>query len=209
MQSTLPIVGITGGIGSGKSMVAQEFGRLGAQVIDADVLAHRVLASTDVLADAQRRWGTDILDAAGSIDRRRLAKVVFAPTAEGRAELHYLEGLTHPRIRRLVEERVAELSGRTDVPAIIVDAPLLVEAGWHRFCDRIVYVEAPRAVRLDRSRKRGWSQEDFDRREARQESLEVKRGLADVVIDNSGSLESTRAQAERAWHSLIRPTPSP
>ncbi len=80
--------------------------------------------------------------------------------------------------------------------AVVVDAPLLIEAGWNEFCDKIVYIEAPRDVRLKRALARGWSPEDFDRRETRQESLEVKRELADVVIDNSGSSESTRAQVE-------------
>ncbi len=128
---------------------------------------------------------------------------MFAPTPQGAEELACLEQLTHPRIREIVERRVAELRMRPDVPAIVIDAPLLVEAGWNRFCDKIVYVEAPREVRGNRAQARGWSQEDFDRRERRQESLAVKRGLADTVIDNSGDLATTRAQAERAWRALV------
>jgi dephospho-CoA kinase len=88
---------------------------------------------------------------------------------------------------------------------VVIDAPLLVEAGWNEFCDRVVFIEAPRTVRFARALGRGWSGQDFAAREARQEPCEVKRQLADVVIDNAGSEESTRAQVERAWHVLSRP----
>jgi dephospho-CoA kinase len=225
-----PIIGLVGGIASGKSFVAGQWRQYGAAVIDADLLAHQALELADVLAAARHRWGDDILVAGdtprvgqaavgrsqagqpgagplaiGRIDRRRLAQIVFAPSAQGAAELEFLEQLTHPRIRELAERQIAELVRRPDVPAILIDAPLLIEAGWNGFCDKIVYVEAQREVRLRRALARGWSEEDFDRREARQESLEVKRGLADVVIDTSGSPESTRSQLECAWRSLIRP----
>lgn len=205
MQSPAPIIGITGGIGSGKSFVAHEFERLGATVIDADQLGHQILELPEIRAIAKNRWGGEIFDQSARIDRRRLAQIVFAPTARGAVELAFLEELTHPRIRQLAEQQVAKLRGQPDVPAVVVDAPLLIEAGWNGFCDKIVYVEAPHEVRSNRARARGWSQEDFDRRESRQEMLTVKRGLADVVIDNSGTSESTRNQTERAWQTLTRP----
>ena len=87
--------------------------------------------------------------------------------------------------------------------AAALDAPLLLEAGWDRLCDTLVFVDAPRGLRLARARKRGWSEADFARREAAQQSLEAKRGRADLVVDNSGPLDATRAQVERLWHSLI------
>ena len=98
---------------------------------------------------------------------------------------------------------MAELIARPDVPAVVIDAPLLIEAGWNGFCDKIVYVEARREVRASRALARGWSEEDFDRRESRQESLTVKRDLADVVIDNSESSDSTRATVQDARHGLV------
>jgi dephospho-CoA kinase len=209
MQPPLPIIGLVGGIASGKSYVAGQWQRLGAAVIDADQLAHEALTQSDVVAAARQRWGDGILVAgrpgAVRIDRQRLAQIVFAPTVQGAEELKFLEQLTHPRVRELAERQITGLAGRPDVPAIVIDAPLLIEAGWNGFCDKIVYVEAPRQVRLERALERGWSEAEFDRREARQESLEVKQGLADVVIDSSGSPESTRDQVQRAWHSLIGP----
>ncbi len=207
MHSPIPIIGLTGGIGSGKSFVAREFERQGATVIDADQLGHRVLELPEIRAAARNRWGAEIFDPSGQIDRQRLAQIVFAPTAQGAEELAYLEELSHRRIRQMVEQQVAELIERPDVPAIVVDAPLLVEAGWNGFCDKIVYVEAPREVRSNRAKARGWSQEDFDRREQRQESLAVKRGLADVVIDNSGLSEAT-AHPSGARVAVSRPVRS-
>ncbi len=86
----------------------------------------------------------------------------------------------------------------------MLDAPLLLEAGWDKFCDTLVFVDAPRELRLARALARGWSEEDFAAREGVQESLDWKRRRADVVVDNSGSPEQTRSQVERLWHSLIR-----
>ena len=91
----------------------------------------------------------------------------------------------------------------------MIDAPLLVEAGWNEFCDNVVFVQAPRGVRIARATAgRGWSEQEFARRESRQQSCEVKRQLADVVIDNGGSDESTRRQTIEAWKTLSRPVPA-
>jgi dephospho-CoA kinase len=166
-------------------------------------LGHEVLDLPEIQAAAAERWGRQIFGPAGKIDRRRLAQIVFQPTAAGAQELAYLEHLTHGPIRQRAEQQVAEMARRPEVRAIVIDAPLLIEAGWNEFCDKIVYVEAPREVRQARALTRGWNQEDFDRRERRQESLEVKSGLADVVIDNSGSAEQTRDQLERVWLSPL------
>jgi dephospho-CoA kinase len=200
-----PVIGMTGGVASGKSFVARQLGQCGAAVIDVDGLGHEVLRLPEIEAAARQRWGDEIFSTSGQIDRRRLADWVFAATPEGREDLRYLESLTHPRIRQFLDERVDSLFRRDDVSGVVIDAPLLVEAGWNEFCDRMVFVEAPRAVRLARAVGRGWSEQDFAAREARQESCEVKRQLADVVIDNAGSEESTRAQCERAWNELSRP----
>ncbi|MBI3836575.1 MAG: dephospho-CoA kinase, partial [Planctomycetia bacterium] len=104
---------------------------------------------------------------------------------------------------QLVREQVNELSQQKGVSAVVLDVPLMFESGWNKFCDRIVFVDAPRELRRARALARGWTREDFDRREAVQESLETKRKLADLVIDNSGSPESAQAQIEHFWHSLL------
>ena len=99
--------------------------------------------------------------------------------------------------------QAAALAGSGCTVAVL-DAPLLLEAGWDKLCDRLVFVEAPREVRLSRALGRGWSKEDFAAREEAQESLDSKRQRADVVVDNSGSPEHTQAQIERFWQSLFR-----
>jgi dephospho-CoA kinase len=208
MGSRPPVIGVIGGVASGKSFVARQLEQLGAVVIDADRLGHEVLRMPRVETAARLRWGDEIFSTEGKIDRRRLAARVFAPTTEGQEELRYLERLTHPLIREILALRVDQLLRQGDVPAVVIDAPLLVEAGWNEFCDRILFVEAPRAVRLARAAGRGWSEQEFADREARQHSCEVKRPLADVVIDNGGSDESTRVQTVAAWKMLGRPVPA-
>ena len=204
-----PVIGVTGSVAGGKSFVARQLGQCGAAVIDADVLGHEVLRLPEIEAAARQRWGDEIFSSDGQIDRRRLAGRVFAPTTEGQEDLRYLESLTHPLIRKMVEERVQQQLAQSGTAAVVIDAPLLVEAGWNEFCDRIVFVQAPRTVRLARAAAgRGWSEQEFARREARQHSCEEKRLLADVVIDNGGSDESTRRQTVEAWKMLSRPVPA-
>lgn len=194
------VIGIVGGVASGKSFVAKMFHKLGAGLLDADAAGHEVLRLEEVKAAARARWGEEVFGSGGEIDRKRMAALVFAPGGEG--ELAYLESLTHPLIAKLLEQQLYVLN-RSGVPVAILDAPVLLKAGWDRFCDRIVYVDSPRELRLARAATRGWSQAEFARREAAQESLDAKRSLADVVIDNSGSAESTEAQVASVWQSLV------
>src|SRR5262249_39719867 len=114
----------------------------------------------------------------------------------------FLEQLTHPRIGELLGRQAAALEAEGK-QVIVLDAPLLMEAGWDKFCDKTVFVEAPREVRLERARGRGWSDAEFAAREPAQQFLDVKRNRADVVLDNSGLAEATREQVKRLWHSLI------
>ncbi|HEX3725023.1 MAG TPA: dephospho-CoA kinase [Pirellulales bacterium] len=204
----VPLVGIAGGVASGKSLVTERLGRLGGAVISADQLAHEVLRYENVKRLARDRWGEGIFDGQGEIDRRALAKIVFAPPPDGPRELKFWEQCTHPEIGRLALERIERLAADKSAVAIILDVPLLFESGWNKFCEKTVFVDTPPDLRRKRAIARGWTAEDFARREAVQESLETKRRLADVVIDNSGSVESTQAQIEHFWHSLIR-TPLP
>ena len=132
-----------------------------------------------------------------------MAGVVFAPGPEGQAERKYLEQLTHPEIAGLVR-RQAEALATAGVEIALLDAPLLVEAGWDDWCEKTVFVEAPREERLRRAMARGWTKEDFAAREAAQESLDCKRAHADIIIDNAGPPERTQAQVEQFWASLIR-----
>ncbi|MCU0980713.1 MAG: dephospho-CoA kinase [Pirellulaceae bacterium] len=195
------LIGILGGVASGKSEVSCRLRSLGAAVLDADRVGHAVLREAEVRQAVQRRWGEAVLDAAGEIDRRKVAEIVFAVAPESRAELTFLEQLTHPLIGQRLQEQLAELH-REGVRAAVLDAPVMLKAGWDRLCQRIVFVDAPRDVRLARARQRGWTEADFAAREAAQEPLETKRSRADVTLDNSLTRQHLFAQVDRFWRSL-------
>ncbi len=208
-RTKVPTIGILGGIASGKTLIARQLERHGAAVISADALAHEVLKYDEVKRAARARWGDGVFSPEGEIDRAALARIVFATTPEAAVERKYLEQLTHPEVGRLALARVAQLVAEQSATAVVLDVPLMLEAGWDKFCDKLVFVDAPRAQRLDRARARGWTEEEFDRREAAQQSLETKRASADVVIDNSGSPAAAQTQVDRFWQTQIQPQSAP
>ncbi|MCC7090268.1 MAG: dephospho-CoA kinase [Dehalococcoidia bacterium] len=194
-----PVVALIGGIGSGKSRVAAEFARRGARVIVGDQLGHEALRQPEIKAQVVRRWGEEILTGQGEIDRRKLAALVFAD----RDELKALEAISHPWIDRRLGEEIADAQKDPAVPLILVDAAILLEAGWNRHCDWIVYVHAPREVRKQRlAAQRGWTAKEVDARTHAQLPLSEKIGRADYVLDNSGTMEETARQVDdlfRQW----------
>jgi len=198
----MQVIGILGGVASGKSLVAGHFAQLGAGVLDADRAGHEVLRLPEIETAARARWGPGVFGPDGRIDRARLAHIVFTPEPEAERERRFLEQRTHPEIRRRLVAQAGRLA-HGGVPAAVLDAPLLLEAGWDSLCDKLVFVDVPRQVRLARARSRGWSEEEFVAREAAQESLDVKRKRADVIIDGSRSPEQVRAEVRRIWHSLV------
>lgn len=198
----MKVIGVLGGVAGGKSLVARALVRLGAGLLDADRAGHDVLRMPEIEAAARDRWGQAIFDADGRIDRARLGQIVFADPPEGPRERSFLQRLTHPEIGRKLAGEAERLAASGSMAAVL-DAPLLLEAGWDRLCDTLVFVDAPRRLRLARARERGWSEEDFDARERVQLSVDAKRKRADVAIDNSGSPEETQAQIKRFWHSLV------
>ncbi len=199
MKSTL-VVGLTGGVGSGKSTVAEIVRKRGLPVVDADLLAREVVrpegeAYGPVLAE----FGRGILNRDGSIDRARLASLVFGD-AERRQRL---ERLIHPHVvRRMVGE--IERARERDDPAIILDVPLLFEAGLEQLCDRIWVVWAREDQRMRRLAARdGMEPDDVRRRMGAQMSLEEKMTRADVIIDNSGSFEETRRRVDHLLDEIL------
>jgi dephospho-CoA kinase len=195
-------LGLVGGIASGKSQVAQILSDLGAAVIDADRAGHQVLREPEVIAAVKARWGELVLDDKGQVSRRAVARIVFA--AGNEAERRFLEELTHPKIERLLNEALADAKAQQPPPrAIVLDAALLFEAGWDKLCDKIVFVDAPRDVRLERAVVRGWSAEQFAAREAAQMPVGEKRSRADIVIRNTRTLESLREVVRLTWHDLL------
>jgi len=202
-QDKTPIIGIAGGIASGKSFVTEQLRRLGAAVISADEAAHKVLELEEVKQQARTRWGDAIFTPAGTIDRTALGQIVFAPPPDGPRERQFLEQLTHPRIGELLGRQVQELVDARSAAAIVLDVPLLFESGWNEICDVVLFVAAPASVRASRAAGRGWSAEEFARRESAQQPPESKEKLADVVIDNSTSPDATEAQVKEFWQSRL------
>lgn len=198
-SSTMPVIGIVGGIGAGKSTVAQSFQRLGCYVVDSDARAREALDRPDVREQLVQWWGADILTPGGRVDRTKVGSIVFGLPAE-RARL---EGLVHPIVRQ-ERARMIEEAAQYWAKGVIVDAPLLFEAGVDKECDAVVFVESSREVRLERVRRtRGWSEAEFDRREAAQMALDDKRARCQYVIVNDGE-QNLDAQAERVLSDLSR-----
>ncbi len=191
-------VGIIGGIGSGKSTIAEMFQRRGAVAIGADRLGHKLLTCPDVMKTLVARWGNAILDENGQILRSAIAGIVF----QTESERQFLDNLLHPLIRQEMETAIRDVKqqgGRL----VLVDAPLLLEAGCDDLVDEVLFVDAPREVRLARVKKRGWSEADFDARETAQWPVEEKRRRASHVIDNAQDLATTLKQVELLCASFV------
>lgn len=200
----MKIIGLLGGVASGKSTVAEMFRELGAGILDADRAGHEVLKLPAIRAAIGGRWGQAVIGPDGEVDRKALAGIVFAPAPEGLKQLAELERITHPEIRRRILDQAQKLAAN-GTKVSILDAPVLLKAGWADVCDALVFVDAPLEQRQARASRRGWSAEELARREAAQEPIEEKRRMADFVLENSGDLSYIRTQVERCWHSLIGP----
>lgn len=201
--SKLPVVGIVGGIGAGKSAVADELAKLGGGVVSADPFGHDALRQPDIKAQAFRRWGDTIFQPDGEISRRLLGHIVFADAEE----LRYLESLVFPYIDRRIDEAFEKFRAQGVAKFLVLDAAILFETGWHHRCDKILFVDVPRPIRLERLQSRGWDDAELKRREGNQIALEVKRKRADAVVDNAGargSLGGSLRKVLREWNWLGR-----
>lgn len=196
------VLGLLGGIASGKSAVAGMLVKRGAVWLDADRAGHEVLREPDVKKALVKHWGKSILADVGEIDRKAVAEIVFAKTPEGAAELRWLEAQTHPRIRMKLEAELEKLRSEK-VPVAVLDAPVMLKSGWDKICDVVWFIDTADEVRLRRALSRGWTAQEFWAREAAQEPLAVKRARADFVLDNSGELTYTERQVDRLWQQLL------
>ena len=193
-----------GGIASGKSLVCDHLRQLGATVIAADQIGHAVLLEPEVRALLVERWGTAVMTSEGLPDRREIAQRVFAAPPDGPRELAFLEQITHPRISARIQAQVERLRSDATVSVAVLDAPLMLEAGWDRWCDSLIYVDAPVETRRLRAAARGWADGELSARENRQTPLEEKRQRARWTIDNSRSSAETLRQVERIWQELAQ-----
>jgi dephospho-CoA kinase len=193
------IIGLTGGIASGKSTVAGEFARLGAAIVDADQLARDVVApGTPALEEIRRRFGDEMILPDGSLDRKRLGALVFADAAARAA----INAITHPRIAARSRDAISELA-RAGHAIVLYEAALIVENQLHHNMDALIVVSVPEVEQIKRLRERdGLSQEEALARIRAQKPLTEKTSVATYVVDNSGTLPATQKQVERIWQEL-------
>jgi dephospho-CoA kinase len=179
---------------------------LGAGVLDADRTGHDVINDEpDVREALRKRWGDSVFDTEGRVSRPAIARRVFGDGTKSDTELQWLQDLLHPRIGRRLQQ-IGQKMDADGIPAIVLDAPLLLEAGWKPFCDLILMVDVPREIRWARAKDRGWSEAEFDAREAAQVSIDEKRRLADCIIENSGSEAELRSAVHDFWTRQVVPT---
>jgi dephospho-CoA kinase len=192
------VVGLTGGIASGKSTVSRMLRQLGAQIVDADVVAREVVEpGTEGLRAVEARF-PGVVGADGRLDREKLGARVFGNDEERRA----LNAILHPRIQMQVVRHVEDLA-RAGETLAIYDAPLIVENQLHHLLDGVILVAVPPEVQVQRLIARnGYSPKEAQQRIAAQLPLEEKKKVSTWVIDNSGSLEQTRSQVESLWRTL-------
>lgn len=191
-------VGLTGGIGAGKSSVAQMLRERGALVIDADQIAREIVEPGEpALAELVEAFGSGILHDDGTLHRARLASMAFGDADRTRQ----LNAIMHPRIAQESQRRLDEAA---DAPLVVYDMPLLVETGQQDLVDVVVVVDIPVDLQVSRAvGQRGLDEADVMRRIAAQATRERRLACADHVIDNSGTPDATRAQVERLWHDLV------
>jgi dephospho-CoA kinase len=193
------VIGLVGGIASGKSTVARLFGELGLTVVDADQEARAVVERPEVAAALRARFGATVFTADGRLDRAALARRVFADPAD----LAALEAITHPTIRAALLERIA--AARAAGRSVVLDAPLLLESGLVDVCDACLFVEAPTETRAARAAARGWPSGELERREARQAPLHVKKARCVDSIRNDRPLEDVRRQVAAVLAQVVEP----
>lgn len=227
MAKKIPLIGLLGGIGSGKSLVAEQFRQLGCPVIDADRMAKAMLDQPDIRQQLVQWWGSSILDEQGKVARPAIAKIVFGNPAERKR----LESLIHPRVlaerakriaqyRRELEDRDARQAGVTageiesgrgiggGIGVVVDDTPLLMELGLDHECDVLVFVDAPLEVRLGRvMERRGWSKQELEKREKEQTPLDNKAKRADYVIVNDADPSHCFEQVRRILSHLLPTEP--
>ena len=194
------VIGVVGGIASGKSFVTEQLQSHGAVILDADRIGHEVLLREPVKQALRDEWGDAVFDSAGEVDRKQLAEIVFDPAEPER--LKKLERITHPLIAAQLQQEMDRLANSEGVNVLVLDAPVMVKAGWHVLCDLIVFVEASLEQRLARVGERGWSAEMFHNREAMQAGIDKKRQISKHVIDNNGTLEDAINQVSELWDGI-------
>jgi dephospho-CoA kinase len=203
MFADKPIIGIAGGIGSGKSLVASLFGELGCLVLSADEQVRTLYRQPDIKETLKSWWGDEVIDSQNDVDRRAIASIVFSQPQEKKR----LENLLHPRVIQLRLKAMTDAAKSTQVLAFIWDIPLLFEVGSADQCDAIVFVETPREKRLERVQTtRGWDDAELTRRENLQLPLDFKRRMSKYIVKNTADVGFARNQVREVLSAILANT---
>jgi dephospho-CoA kinase len=194
-----PVIGLVGAIGAGKSTAARCFAARGGYVIDADALGHEALRQPEVVAALVQMWGEGVRKPDGTLDRREIGRIVFADPAQRNA----LEATVFPYIGERTQKEIFAAQTNPGASFVLLDAAVLLEAGWGEMVDRLVFVDAPRKLRIARLAARsGWTEAELTAREAAQWPAEEKKMRAGAVIINDTDAARLQEQVDRllaAW----------
>ena len=200
MKQRIKVIGITGGIASGKSTIAKMLESLGASVINADEICHRLINTKSISQKIINRWGDHIQDKYGRIERDKLGEIVFSD----RKEISTLNKMIHPEAIKRIKNRITKLRNQSTTVAIVLDAALLVESDLIDICDIILFVDTRKNTckeRVKNSRK--WPTGEITKREKFQRSLREKKKIADIVICNNRYQSDTLKQVKDFWRQFI------
>lgn len=202
MNFPVPIVGIVGGVGSGKSTLARWVAeQFPAVVIDADTIGHELLRDPQIRVQLRELFGNSIFNTVGAVHRPELARLVFGDSPEQQRARLKLDALLHPLIRAEIIRRVHAVD-RKAIQVVLLDAALLLEAGWYDLCEAVIFVDTPAERREDWVQaNRGWTRDELQRREASQWPVERKRRSAHAVVANTGEIGTAGAQM---WDEIQR-----
>ncbi len=200
MFANRPIIGISGGIGSGKTFVAQLFGELGCLVINSDQQVAQAYLRQDIKDTLRAWWGGQVFNSDGQVNRRAIARKIFDDDVQRRR----LEGLLHPLVMQMRDDAMAVASNNPAVLAYVWDTPLLFETGLNHDCDALVFVEAPREVRLERlTTQRRWDEAELFKREKLQLPLDNKQEMSDYNIRNTAGADQVRIQVREVLSRIL------
>lgn len=200
MEPHKPVIGILGAIASGKSAVAAEFAKLGCAVIDADRIARDLLEDDDIKLRIKNAFGPDCMTPDGAVDRDVLAEKVF----RSRQTVDTINAIIHPPVLRRSEQLIAEQKKKTDIKAIVLDMPLLLEAGCEKACDVLVYIDCDEKIRAKRTEKAAESKKNLKKRENFQISLDIKAEIAHYTICNNSDFPALAEQVVTIFTNIIK-----
>ena len=202
LKGRLPLVGLTGGIGSGKTVVSDRLGALGAGIIDTDVIAHQITASNGIaMAQIRKQFGDDFVDSSGALDRGKMRALVFANPLARKT----LEAITHPLIRQETVKQASQLASK-GAPYLVFVVPLLIESGsWQGLIDHLVVVDCPVEAQITRVMQRSnLPRAEVEKILQAQTSRVERLRYADTVIENQGDLDQLTAQVDQLHQKLLQ-----